>query len=161
MLCASIAAVFINGPNLNAMEPPQRSVSPSGQFIVYGADAVTRGAVCDLAERTKKNLLAVLHRHDDWKIHAVINLQAHSANIPELQTSQLEFGLSEEGIKLQLDLAIGSDINSGAIEHEFAHVILLEMMYRKTGRVVSGDAYVDPPEWLVEGVLMCAPNRDH
>ena len=24
-----------------------------------------------------------------------------------------------------------------------------------------GEAPLDPPEWLVEGVLMCAPNRDH
>lgn len=159
-LFASFAAVFMNGSNLDAVEAPQRSVSPSGQFVAYGADAVTRGAVCDLAERTKKNLLSVLRRHDDWKIPAVINLQPRAANMPELRTSQLEFGISEEGVKLQLDLAIGSEINVGAIEHELARVILLEMMYRKTGRIVVGDAYVDPPEWLVEGLLTCAPNRN-
>ena len=160
-LFASMTAVFVSGANLNALEPPPRSVSSSGQFVVYGADAVTRGAVCDLAERTKKNLLAVLRRHDDWKIPAVINLQPRAANVPELQTSQLEFGIGEEGVKLQLDLAIGSEINAGAIEHQLARVILLEMMYRKPSRVVTGDVYVDPPLWLVDGMLMCAPNRDH
>jgi hypothetical protein len=38
--------------------PPARSISPSQQFIIYGADAPSRGAASELAERTKANFLA-------------------------------------------------------------------------------------------------------
>ena len=47
-----------------AATPIERSVSPSGQFILYGGDAAWRGAVSALAERTKANLLALLQRRD-------------------------------------------------------------------------------------------------
>jgi hypothetical protein len=55
--------------------PPERSVSPSRQFIVYGADAKLRGAVSDLAEATKANILALLQKPDGWKTPIVVNLQ--------------------------------------------------------------------------------------
>ena len=160
MLFAAIAAVLITGSNISGWELPERSVSPSGQFIVYGADTRSRGAVSDLAERTKENLLGVLRRHDDRKISIVINLQPRAANLPELRPSQLELGQTETGIKLQLDLVIEPKLNAEAIQRELARVILLEMIYRKPAGARSGDAYVDPPNWLVEGLLMSAPNRD-
>ena len=40
----------------------ERSVSPSRQFVIYGADAELRGAVSDLAERTKADFLALLRQ---------------------------------------------------------------------------------------------------
>ena len=159
-LFAAIAAVLITGSNISGWELPERSVSPSGQFIVYGADTRSRGAVSDLAERTKENLLGVLRRHDDWKIPIVINLQARAANLPELRSTQLELGQTEAGMKLQLDLVIEPKLNAESIERELARVILLEMVYRKPAGARSGDAYVRPPNWLVEGLLMSAPNRD-
>jgi hypothetical protein len=36
---------------------PARTVSPSQQFLIYGANAELRGAVSELAEQTKSNLL--------------------------------------------------------------------------------------------------------
>jgi hypothetical protein len=160
MLFAAIAAVLITGSNISGWELPERSVSPSGQFIVYGADTRSRGAVSDLAERTKKDLLGVLRRHDDWKNPIVISLQARAANLPELRPSQLELGRTETGMKLQLDLVIGSKLDTESMEHELARVILLEMIYRKPAGARSGDAFVDPPNWIVEGLLMSASNRD-
>jgi hypothetical protein len=35
------------------------------------------------------------------------------------------------------------------------------MIYRKTDKIAAGDEYVDPPRWLIDGMLMCAPTRDH
>ena len=70
---------------------PERSVSPSHQFIIYGADVVLRGAVSNLAEQTKTNLLALLRQRDAWKIPVVINLQPQQANLPEIPPAELHF----------------------------------------------------------------------
>ena len=43
----------------------ERSVSPSRQFVIYGAGTQLRGAVSDLAERTKADFLALLRQRDD------------------------------------------------------------------------------------------------
>src|SRR6266704_1978737 len=97
--------------------PIERSVSPSGQFVIYGGDAAWRGAVSALAERTKANLLAVLQRRDQWGAAIVVNLQSPAAILPE-------------------------------------------MIYRNQPGIASGATYVEPPNWLIEGLLALAPNCD-
>jgi len=138
----------------------ERSVSPSGQFIIYGGDAAWRGAVSALAERTKANLLAVLRRRDQWVTAAVINLQPRAANLPEIPAAALRFSQTGSGLKLQLDLTISGEMNLGAMERELLRVILLEMIYRNQTAIPSGEAYVEAPDWLVEGLLALTPNRD-
>jgi hypothetical protein len=142
------------------MEPSERSVAPSGQFLIYGADAPYRGAISALAERTKASLLAVLKRRDAWKIPAIINLQSRSANTPEIPAAEFRFNQTEAGLKLQLDLAVSPEQQPVAIERELARVILLEMVYRNQAGLASGDVYVDPPNWLVEGLLASMANHD-
>ena len=160
MLLAWITAGLIVASKAGGLELAQRTVSPSGQFVVYGADASDRGSVSDLAERTKKNVLAVLRRRDDWKIPIVINLQPRAANLPELRQSEIQFNRTEAGMKLQLDLPISAQITAEGIERELERVILLEMMYRKAAGVGPGEEYVDPPVWLLDGLISLAPNRD-
>src|SRR5882762_11985866 len=63
---------------------PEHSVSPSRQFVIYGADARLRGAISELAEQTKTNLLALLRQRDEWKTAVVINLRPQQANLPEI-----------------------------------------------------------------------------
>jgi hypothetical protein len=38
--------------------------------------------------------------------------------------------------------------------------ILLEMIYRKEPELAPGTSYVEPPDWLLDGVLALAPGRD-
>lgn len=137
-----------------------RSVSPSGQFVIYGGDAAWRGAISKLAEQTKTNLLAILQRRDEWAIPAVINLQVRAANLPEIPNTALHFSQTGSGLKLQLDLAISREMNSQSVEREILRVILLEVIYRKQSGLASGASYVEPPDWLLEGLLALAPNRD-
>src|SRR5690348_5855454 len=139
MLLAWITAGLIIASKAGGLDLAQRTVSPSGQFVVYGADASDRGSVSDLAERTKKNVLAVLRRRDDWKIPIVINLQPRAANLPELRQSEIQFNRTEAGMKLQLDLPISAQITAEGIERELERVILLEMMYRKAAGVGPGE----------------------
>ena len=87
---------------------PERSTSPSRQFVIYGVDAKVRGAVSSLAEQTKANLLALLRQRDDWKTPVVVNLQSQQANLPEVPPADLRFSQTGFGIKLQLDVTVAA-----------------------------------------------------
>ncbi len=140
--------------------PPARSVSPSQQFIIYGADARLRGALSELAERTKANLLALLRQRDRWKTAVVINLQPQQANLPEIPPAELRFSQTGFGLKLQLDLTITQNLDGSLVERELLRAILLEMIYRKEPDIAPDTILVEPPEWLLDGVLAVPPGRD-
>jgi hypothetical protein len=117
---------------------PERSTSPSRQFVIYGADAKVRGAVSGLAEQTKANLLTLLRQRDDWKTPVVINLQPQQANVPEIPPADLRFSQTGFGIKLQVDLTISKNLDVSLVERELLRAILLEMMYRKQSHIAAG-----------------------
>jgi len=156
---ASILAlsIFVILQPANALD---KSVSSSGQFAVYGEDVAWRGAICDLAERIKSNLLGVLKRRDQWTTPIVINLESRAANLPEIPAVGFRFSQTGAGIKLQLDLVVSREVNAAEVERELLRAILLEMIYRKQTGIASGESYVEPPSWLVEGLLALMPNRD-
>ena len=139
---------------------PERSVSPSHQFIIYGGNATLRGAVSKLAEQTKANLLALLGQRDRWKTAIVINLQPEQANLPEIPPAELRLSQTGSGMKLQLDLTIAQNLDASLMERELLRAILLEMIYRKESDIAPGVAFVEPPDWLLDGVLALTPGRD-
>ena len=140
--------------------PTEHSVSPSRQFIIYGADAALRGAVSDLAERTKADFLALLRQRDNWTVPIVVDLQPQQANLPELPSANLRFTQTGFGLKLQLDLTISQNLDVSLIERELLRGILLEMMYRQQSHIAAGSVFVEPPHWLLDGVLALGPGRD-
>src|SRR5207249_10981633 len=140
--------------------PPARSVSPSRQFIIYASSAALRGAVSELAEQTKANLLALLRQPDRWKTAIVINLQPEQANLPEIPPAELRLSQTGSGMKLQLDLTIAQNLDASLMERELLRAILLEMIYRKESDIAPGVAFVEPPDWLLDGVLALTPGRD-
>ena len=103
---------------------PERSVSPSHQFIIYGGDATVRGAVSKLAEQTKANLLALLRQPDRWKTAIVINLQPEQANLPEIPPAELRLSQTGSGMKLQLDLTMAQNLDASLMERELLRAIL-------------------------------------
>jgi hypothetical protein len=154
-----ISAVF--GGHVLYAAPLEHSVSPSRQFVIYGADAAMRGAVSNLAERTKADFLVLLQQRDNWRVPIVVNLQPQQANLPEIPRAGTRFSQTGFGLKLQLDLIIAKDLNASLIEREVLRAILLEMIYRKESHIAAGTAFVEPPDWLLDGVLALAPGRDH
>jgi hypothetical protein len=139
---------------------PAHSVSPSRQFVIYGGDAALRGTISELSEQIKTNLLALLRQRDEWKTSVIINLQRHQANLPEIPPSHLRVSQTGFGAKLQLDLIVGQNLDGSLIERELLRAILLEMIHRDEGDLVPGSALVEPPEWLLEGVLALTPGRE-
>src|SRR5437870_5004952 len=139
----------------------EHSVSPSRQFVIYGADAELRGAVSNLAERTKTNLLVLLRQRDNWVVPIVVNLHPQQANLPEVPPADLRFSQTGFGLKLQLDLMIAKNLDASLMERELLRAILLEMIYRKESHIAAGSIFVEPPDWLIDGVLALAPGSDH
>ncbi|MGI8890593.1 MAG: hypothetical protein ACR2G0_07400 [Chthoniobacterales bacterium] len=134
-----------------------RSISPSRQFIVYGATVSTRGAVCDLAERTKAALLRMVSSRDDWKTPLVINLDYPQANYPDAPRARLEMSQLGYGLKFQLNLIITHDLEVPTVQRELLGAILMEMMYRDRPNLAAGAPYIVPPDWLVDGLLASLP----
>jgi hypothetical protein len=139
---------------------PARSVSPSRQFVIYGADATLRGTISELAEQTKTNLLALLRQRDEWKTAVIINLQQQQANLPEISPTDLRVSQTGFGVKLQLDLTVGKNLDGSLIERQLLRAILFEMIYRDQGDLVPGTTLIEPPDWLVEGTLALTPGRE-
>jgi len=139
----------------------ERSVSPSREFVIYGADAQLRGAVSDLAERTKVDCLALLRQRDNWIVPVVVNLQPQQANLPEIPSADLRFSQTGFGLKLQVDLTISKNLDASLMERELLRAILLEMIYRKESHIAAGSVFVEPPDWLIDGVLALSPTSDH
>src|SRR5437762_5648360 len=157
---AILAFALLAGHGLYAASP-EHSVSPSRQFVIYGADAALRGAVSDLAERTKADFLALLRQRDKWTVPIVVNLQLQQANLPEIPPADFRFSQTGFGLKLQLDLTLSEKLDSSLIERELLRAILLEMIYRKESHIAAGSVFVEPPDWLIDGVLALSPTSDH
>lgn len=142
-----------------AATTPERSISTSRQFLVYGADIGLRSAICDLAERTKRDLLQRLGRRDEWATPIVIRAQYRQANSPETPRAALNFSQTGFGLKLQLDLTLDPDVAQPEIQRELLGALLLEMMYRGTPDLSSGTTYLPPPDWLLDGLGAHARSR--
>lgn len=132
---------------------PERSVSVSRQFIVYGEERELRGGICDLAESIKRDALALLLPADSWTTPIVIHAQQAQAGALEESPPPLSVSQTGFGLKIQLDLRLGRDLNAATMQRELLRAILLEMMYRPEPNTPAGTAYVEPPEWLLEGML--------
>ena len=145
---------------VGARDPVQRSVSASHQFVVYGVTVELRGAVADVAEKTKSNLLNLLQLRDDWKIPVLLSLQFPQANVPDTPPTTLRFSQTGSGLKIQLELTIASDFDPLVLRRQLLRVILLEMAYRQTLELPAGSHYVEPPDWLIEGFLAADPNQN-
>ena len=138
----------------------EHSTSPSRQFVIYGADAKVRGAISGLAEQTKTNFLgyygsATTGRRLSWST-CNRNRQMF-LNIPP---ADLRFSQTGFGIKLQLDLTISKNVDVSLVERELLRAILLEMIYREQPHITAGAVLVEPPDWLIDGVLALTPGRD-
>ena len=151
MIRLPLALFFLAGA-LATAAPVEQSISTSRQFVVYGTDLAVRGAICDFAERTKRELLNVLNEPDEWTTAIVINAQYPQANLPGLPRVSVDLGQTGFGLKLQLDLVVDAEIGQPQMRRELLRALVLDMAYRRRPNIPAGSAYVTPPDWLLDGV---------
>jgi hypothetical protein len=132
------------------VEPLQRSVSSSGQFIAYDSDKLQRSRSAMVAESIKEEWLKRIHLHDDWKHPIIIYTQSdpRGRHAP-VETRVLE---SDGGaMKVQIDVNERGAFESAEFEQEILRALMIEYMHREAP-VIAGKAVAEPPEWLVQGV---------
>lgn len=83
----------------------------------------------------------------------VVNLQSQQANLPEIPPPDLRFSQTGFSIKLQLDLIIYKNLDVSLIERELLRTVLLEMINGKQPNITAGAVLIEPPDWLIDGVL--------
>ncbi len=101
-------------------------------------------------------MLALLQQRDEWKTPIVVNVQRRAANLPEAPPARVNLSQTGFGLKLQLELTFDADAKRDAIRRELLRVLLLEMMYRDAADTPADTPYVQPPDWLVDGMLVLA-----
>ncbi len=149
-----LAAALARGDGLTDLKPLPRSTSATGQFVIYAEDTKLRLAVAGFAEEVKETLYGFLGtRPDDWQATIVVNFLSGSAVLPGLPPSQVRLLALEEGFKVQVDARLDAEPMAVALERQIARAVLLEFIHRGQGLIRAGEAYREPPPWLIAGVL--------
>ena len=137
----------------------QRSISKSGQFIVYSPDVRLRLAVTGYAETAKTDVLATLGQGDHWKFPIVIDLQRPASTDTSGLLSQARLIQTEGGWKVQVDVVLREgEMKNVRFPQLVVRSILLELAYRDHPPAI-GLRYPEPPSWLVEGLTQNVQTR--
>ncbi|HEY2341583.1 MAG TPA: hypothetical protein VGH90_01080, partial [Chthoniobacteraceae bacterium] len=138
----------------------QRTVSSSGQFVVYSLDPMVRSRVASFAEELRGQVDALLGFTGGQEQPIVITLDQAA---PDHHDAPVAFTLVqvESGFKVQIDVHIGENPAEVNLQKHIVRALLLEYAYRETPDAVrGGQAYVEAPWWLVEGTLQILRKRD-
>jgi hypothetical protein len=145
----------------NPLDVPRRSVSLSRQFVVYCDDLALRLGLSSFAEETKASVLGALGQSDHWVAPIVITARPQETNRPLLPPSEVTLVEVEGGFKVELAVKIGADPRDIRLEQQITRAVLLEIAYRNSPSAVKGGrAYLDPPTWLVEGLVQMRLSRE-
>jgi len=137
----------------------KRSVSSSQQFVIYCDDTQMRLAVSGFAEDTKAAMLNFLSLQDAWKIPVVINLRKADSTAPDQPVSRVQlYEVEGDTRKIEIDIALGGDLAAARFQAQLVKAILLDMEFRNKP-LGKGIAYIDPPQWLIEGFSVYLQNH--
>jgi hypothetical protein len=148
-LCALLQAAV----SCFAVDLRHRSVSSSGQFVIYCDDRNARGRIATFAEETKAEVLRALHENDDWKFPIVLSIEPEPD--PQTQAAPITTRLVSTiaGPKVDVAVRIPDDPSRVFLQRHIIHALLLDMAYRDRPPIKGGEHYAEPPWWLVEGML--------
>ncbi len=140
--------------------PPPRTVSASKQFFIFCTDPAARSQVASYTEEIKSSLLQVLGEPDRWKYPILITLK----QVPATQgqpPAVLSLYQYDAGLKIQIDVPLGSDPSKVNLQRLLVRALLLEFSYRDQPQLVKpGQPYVEAPWWLIEGVMQIFLRRE-
>ena len=155
-LVISILAL-LHAASGSAADLKNRSISGSGQFIVYCDDREVRSRVVSAVEEAKTETLRVLHERDDWKFPIVVSLEPAA---PEQQAPvTITLVSTVAGPKVDVAVRVGDDPSKVFLERHIVRALLLEMAYRDRAALKGSERYAEPPWWLAEGIVQMNRNR--
>lgn len=146
---------------LNAAEPKPanpsaagRTVSQSGQFIVFSKESAPRMEVARNLEDLKTGFNGMFRIPDTWKMPILVNLEAER---PPRQRNPDAFSIGffeSEGdaLRIQVDVFDPAFVATPQFSLEIIRAMLLEIAYRETP-IKAGKAFQLPPDWIVEAAI--------
>ena len=139
----------------SAVDLRHRTVSGSGQFVIYCDDRDARGRIVSFLEDVKAQLLQILQERDEWKIPIVISIEPDAEPSAPAHPSSITSTLvnTVAGPKVDVVVRIGDDPGKIALQRHIVHVLLLEIAYRERPPIRGGERFALPPWWLTEGLL--------
>ena len=142
-------------PAARAVDLRHRTVSSSGQFVVYCDDREARARIVSFVEDVKTQLLRVLHERDEWKFPIVISIEPEPESPAQAQPSSISITLvnTVAGPKVDVAVRIGDDPAKVFLQRNIVHALLLEIAYRERPPIRAGERFAFPPWWLTEGLL--------
>ena len=128
----------------------QRSLSSTGQFVIYYSDATVRMELARASEDVKEKWRRIFHLKDEWKAPIIIQVADHRPrNAPRLLTRLYE---SDGGAyKVQIDIYDISVMKDRSLPREILRALCLEYSYRGHP-ALAGRPVILPPDWLIEGM---------
>jgi hypothetical protein len=159
-LCCIALALACVVPAEAAVDPQQRSSSK--QFTIYCSDFALRARVVNFAEEVKGEVLRLLNVSDAGRqgFPIVVTIARASADAP-IPPATVHMYEVAQGFKVQIDVRIGDDPAAVNLQKHIIRAVLLEFAYRQRPEAVRGGTpYLEPPWWLVEGMLQVMRRRD-
>ncbi len=154
------ACLLLVTTSFGALELPNRSISSSGQFVVYANDADLRSKVSMKAEDYKEAFRALLGIRDEWKLTIILNLGTPPPNTKNPPKSQIGLFEADGGaLKIQIDVFDLSFLKHPAFDSQLISAILLEYAYRGSS-VKAGRSFEKPPAWVTDAILERVQARD-
>ena len=151
-ILAVLGLLLLSTSSGRAFDFIQRSISKSGQFIVYSPDIQLRLAVCDFAETAKQDVLEALDQGDHWKFPIIIELRRPASTESAGAMSQVRLIQTEGGWTVQVEVVLrDGEFKQVRFPQLVVRAILLEQAYREHPPEI-GTHYSEPPSWLVEGL---------
>lgn len=128
----------------------QRSISASGQFVIYFSDAAVRAGLARDSEDVKEKWRRTLHLKDEWKAPIIIQVaSSRPRNAPRMLTRLYE---SDGGAyKVQIDIYDVTVTKDRSLQREILRALCLEYSYRGHP-TLAGRPVIQPPDWLVDGL---------
>jgi hypothetical protein len=154
-----IAALMVWFPTACGVDLRARTVSNTGQFIIYSSDVGLRQRAASFAEELKADVLQLLGESDHWKLPIVVTLDRASTTDRAAPPAALHLVETPAGEKIEISVKIGDDPATVNLQKHLLRAVLLEYAYR-LDPPGAGEKFVDAPWWVVEGLIEMERRRE-
>ncbi len=149
LLCAWL---YLLHADLQAVELPDRSISSSGQFIIYAEAPLLRISASSAAEQARESLNRLLkERGRNWELPVVVTLRPRPVEAAVGVPAEVRAVQTVQGIRIEVNIWTGPSPVPVDFHRRIIHALLLERALRGQGATLPAKM-ADVPVWLSLGL---------
>ncbi len=130
--------------------PMERTLSVSGQFVIYGGNRKMRSEMARRVEELSEMFFSVAGIPEDWKWPIIFKVSPNPRRDPPRPKTTLLLG-DGDTLRIQVDFPEDGLSSASLLETAALRALALEFMFRDA-RPTANKAITLPPDWLVEGL---------